>query len=577
MFLKEILAQANEGFSTACYCTVIAFFLVVLGGNAVCAEDLLRKSLFSDLPKEEVASARKKAELRLKQDKTLKVIQYVRLSDEGELAKALEAGVQGLSVPPMRLALPGLPAMTFVTTRVVRPNPELVQWSGVLQGIPDSLVVFNMNEASPTREQAKELYGMVAVDDRKFLIRPDEAGKHTIAEINLGGFSPEGRPIPYSNQLSRGRIALGPGLPPVPPGGVVPRPPDPVERARPQPSFPFEAEPPIFVGGFYGSCRIDVLVAYTSDAKAEAQALWEWNIDIEISTIIDEINQTYANSGIMQRLALVNKPGQSYETCLTENGNTQCYTEAGDLTVDLGNLEQARLPNPVPEAQPLKVVHQWRDALHADIVGLLVKGQQDIAGYPTSCGQSQILFDISTPDNLGKYDPEFSKHAFSVVPRKCALAQYSLAHEFGHLGGANHDRGHLSAEAGGSTIVLADTMFRYGYARPGFSGTYPLEKPNWMTIMGKNLENNMTCPLGGVCCTSCRRRPKWSGTVGVEDLFPPPPVVASPILEDSTDNRRELNRSAYHLAKFTWPRVTPGACDPTDTGPPAPPSGLTLR
>jgi hypothetical protein len=70
-------------------------------------------------------------------------------------------------------------------------------------------------------------------------------------------------------------------------------------------------------------------------------------------------------------------------------------------------------------------VHVLRDAYRADVAVLIVDD-------PQGCGLATRL-------------QADAHEAFAVVHHACAAADYTLAHEIGHLIGASHDLGYVSA------------------------------------------------------------------------------------------------------------------------------------
>lgn len=558
----------REGASVGFILLLILLSSSVLGEHLAAAENFWEKRMFAPLSLQEADLARKKAEDILMTDRTLVRIEYARLYDKHELALKLAAGLKGLPLRPLTLRIGGIPRMTITTNRLLRLGSGVIQWSGRVEGDQYSLVEILVKENDPNRGGKLVLLGTVVADGRKFGIRPEDNGILAIEEYDMRNFPAEGHPVSNKEKVSRRWVPEGqsaipfrrtwpdrfpPDLLPTDFGDLI------YDRVFGY-SVPY---PEVFAWRAYLSCQVDVLVAYTEEVRRqiEQELSGFYTIYERLKIMIDVINDTYRNSGIFHRLRLVNEPGESYETCLTESGTTQCYQEAGDLQSDLTNLNDAKpqnpsQPTPGQNAYPLKVVHRWRDALGADLVSLLVNDKGD----PPLCGLSDPLTDVSFADNLGEYDPAFSESAFSVVPWECAKKWFSLAHEFGHLGGASHDRGYLSANTGDNGF-LADTRFNYGYASAGL-----LKVDAWMTIMAKNLESDMECPLGAVCCRSCERRAIWSGLVGIHDREPPPPKLGDGVpatRERSTDNRWELSRSAYTLANFRSPRVRFDACFPT--------------
>ena len=194
---------------------------------------------------------------------------------------------------------------------------------------------------------------------------------------------------------------------------------------------------------------IDIMIAYTADARtAEGGAD---AINKTIRAAIDEVNQGYANSGIIQRLRLVR----------TTEVN---YTESGNSNTDLTRL-QSKTDGYMDD------IHALRDQCGADIVSLFVKNSN-------SGGNSYLMNQVSQ---------EFEAYAFNVVQIDNVKTRFSLGHEIGHNLGAAHDRAHVDSGA-----ISSDA---YGYITPSGVGdimSYAKDRRNYysspsITINGEAL------------------------------------------------------------------------------------------
>ena len=194
---------------------------------------------------------------------------------------------------------------------------------------------------------------------------------------------------------------------------------------------------------------IDIMIAYTSDARAAEGSTSAINRTIQ--SAIDEVNQGYANSGIIQRLRLVHTAEVS-------------YTESGNSDTDLARLQNK-------SDGYLDEVHAMRDTYGADIVSLFVKNSE-------SGGNSYTM---------GQVRHEFESYAFNVVRLNNVKTRFSLGHEIGHNLGAAHDRAHVDTDGALS--------YAHGYITPSGVGdvmAYSSDRRNYyaspnLTINGETL------------------------------------------------------------------------------------------
>ena len=142
---------------------------------------------------------------------------------------------------------------------------------------------------------------------------------------------------------------------------------------------------------------------------------------------------------------------------------------------------------------PFKDVKRLRNEKRADIVGLIIDN-------PNGCGLSTRV----GPD---------SEDAFFVVHHSCALINYSIAHEIGHILGARHDR------------RVDPTITPYPYAHGYVSGTA------WRSLMSYN-----------DACGGCPRIPYWSN--------PRVTYKGQPTGTPSNDAARVILQEADRVSKF---------------------------
>lgn len=174
------------------------------------------------------------------------------------------------------------------------------------------------------------------------------------------------------------------------------------------------------------AARIDIMVAYTDDARAAAGGTPA--IKATILTALNETNQSYANAGVTTRLRLVHV--QEYT-----------YTETGNMSTDLDRFRNTT------DAY-FTTIHSLRNTYGADMVGLIVENGGAYCGLA-----STIMATAAT--------------AFQVTDRSCATGYYSFGHEFGHLQGARHD----------TFVDPTNTPYSYGH------GYVKTTAPMWRTIM----------------------------------------------------------------------------------------------
>ena len=164
-------------------------------------------------------------------------------------------------------------------------------------------------------------------------------------------------------------------------------------------------------------CRIRLLVAYTPDAQANTLATYNRTMIEHIELAILQMNQGYANSLAEQRVELA----YLYKTT---------DVETGDPTNDLNDLRDTA-------DGKWDEIHELRDLHNADMVALITDGN-----YEGLCGKAY------------GFDYELENNMFQITEYNCAVSNFTLAHEFGHLQGCRHN------------VDPNDTPFPFGH---GFS------------------------------------------------------------------------------------------------------------
>jgi hypothetical protein len=202
---------------------------------------------------------------------------------------------------------------------------------------------------------------------------------------------------------------------------------------------------------------VDVLVAYT---KRAASNYGDIRRDL-VAPAVEGANEAFTLSGLGHiQLRLVH----SYQTNYMEEGmhfdHVWRFADKGD-----GEMDE---------------VHELRDAYRADISVLIVDD-------PAGCG-------LATRVRAEAED------AFAVVHHACAAANYTFAHEIGHLFGASHDRAYAHGN-------------------------------KWRDIMSS-----------AASCGGCPRLPLWSNP----RIF----VKGEPAGSEEFDNARVIAQEAARVAAF---------------------------
>ncbi len=241
---------------------------------------------------------------------------------------------------------------------------------------------------------------------------------------------------------------------------------------------------------------IDLLSVYTPQARLAAGGAAQ--ITAIIQAAVDSANQAFDNSGVTAVYRLV-------KTSETD------YADSGDLSKDLiwlaGDASTAALRNEVG----------------ADMVSLIVeKG----GGY---CG---LGYTIRSPG------AGFAGAAFQVTSKKCAVSNFSFAHENGHNLGLEHDPGN------GPAVTRASYAWSFGHLVNGV----------FRTVMS----------YSSGCANGCGRVAYYSN--------PNVPYLGYPTgVTEANDNARTANLTAPIAAAF---RAAPSS--PSLTAPPAAPTGLAV-
>ena len=332
--------------------------------------------------------------------------------------------------------------LTTHKDRVERRSTGSVSWFGRIDGVDAGQAILVVRDGDIT--------GNVRYDGNLIEIRPLANGIHIIKEIDLSAFPEDDCATRYDDTK--------------PESFLVPDVPEVLDDAS----------------------TIDVMTVYTPAARSAAGGTTQMNDLIQLA--VDETNQSYANSGITQRVRLVHTAEVSY----TEPGGSCSIYDYRNRLQDPGDGH-------------MDVVHTLRNTYCADLVVLIVENG---CGY---CGVAYIMESVSTG---------FEDHGFCVVARDCATGYFSFGHEMGHLMSARHDW--FVDPTNNSPFT-----YNHGYVDPG---------DDWRTVMAY-----------GNACSGCTRIQYWSNP---DVLYLGEPMGIAEGQPDAADNRKTLNNTAWTVANF---------------------------
>lgn len=253
-----------------------------------------------------------------------------------------------------------------------------------------------------------------------------------------------------------------------------------VDETRLPPPHPAAAEPrpalPVPLPEPSGPAATSV-VRVLAVATPQAVAGYPGDLLALLEASVAEANLSYRNSQIDMRLQLAGLHLTRYEETRNLELDVRRLAAIGD-----GHLDE---------------VHALRDQHAADVVALLLH-----RGW--GCGIAQEIGGDA-------------RAAFIGLLTQCALGEYTLAHEVGHLQGARHD---LKRDP-------AVTPFPFGHGH----WHQPPRASGWRTVMSYD------CPTG------CRRIGYWSSPLLRYDGTPLGSAAQS-------DNRRVLELTRERIAGF---------------------------
>ena len=288
-----------------------------------------------------------------------------------------------------------------------------------------------------------------------------------------------------------------------------------VDPAGPAPMAPSDSmAPQPKAGGLKDDGSIiDVMILYSDDVAAKLGS----GVASTIQHIIDKTNQSYADSGIWQRLRLAHRGEVSYAESGSSDDNIDCL-ESGTG----GCLDQ---------------IHGWRNTYHADLVSLLIEKRMDVE----SCGFLCETYVAGIGNQINDPATNWGDRGFSVVVRKYAV--WTFAHELGHNMGANHDH-YVNPSAGAYPYSHGYVWSDWPYAIQSIMAygnwcndhpLYDCKKPGWWSNPRIDAQ---VCewPFGWPCTD---KKPFGNA--------------------NTADNARTLNQTAYDVSNFRLSNRPPEA------------------
>lgn len=341
----------------------------------------------------------------------------------------------------LTLRTPEGKSFAVVRDRAERVGASGTAWHGRVEGEPGSMVTIVENKGIV----AGNIYSSAGV----FRLRTGTRGEMLMDRINMRAFPREDEPTPRSGRRDK------------------------------------EDDADDSCATDSGE-NIDVMVVYTDDARTAAGSTEA--MEAEVYLAVAQANQSYADSGVNQRLRLVH----TVEVDYAETNNTATDRDR------LKGLAEGFLDG----------VHGLRDSFGADSVMLIVKD------YTASCGKSFIMSPVGNA---------FQDSAFGVTDRGCASTNHSFYHEMGHQMSARHDW----PEDDTNNSPFA---FNHGFLKPT-----PTSGAAWRTIM--SYDN---------CASGCIRIGRWSNP----NLTFNGDATGISTGDEPTDNAQALNSTASTVANF---------------------------
>jgi peptidyl-Asp metalloendopeptidase len=360
---------------------------------------------------------------------------------------AVNAAVFGEQGRSVRLNLFADVQLTVTLDHAENQGPNLLAWTGHVEGTGYSSATFVVS--------GSEVTGSINLGNGKvYQIRKAEDGTQWALEVDQSRFPrDEGDAIP-AVPVSSGSNRVSPR------------------------DIPAAAD---------DGSTIDVIVLYTAAARIAAGGISAMQQLVQLG--IAETNTAYLNSGILQRVRLVD----------SEELN---YTES---TVGI-QTDLQTIPT-------LSTVSALREQYGADLVSLWVSTSENI------CGIGYELANVtSSPTAL-------SGSAFSVVELDCATGYYSFGHEMGHNMGAHHAKDDLNADG---SVPMGVYPYSNGYKQTSGSNRF-------RTVMAYD------------CTPTCVRIQYFSNpSITYQSM----PVGIDPNSPQGADNALTLNNTRTIVANF---------------------------
>ena len=273
----------------------------------------------------------------------------------------------------------------------------------------------------------------------------------------------------------------------------------------PDPGGSDDPSPPI--AGDDGSV-IDVAVFYTPAARRSQGGTAA--IEAEIDLMVAGTNRAYADSGVTQRVRLVERDVVSYVEGPKSDDDLDRLTERSDGVMD--------------------GVHGLRDRVGADLVHLIV--DRDRAGNFDSCGIAWLMVHVSG---------RFEDYGFAVTDYRCGAGTF--AHELGHNMGLRHDR-----------YVVDDRTdvsypYSFGYVNQRAFRAGAPESSRWHTVMAYDSQ----CRDAGFDCNEILRFSNPDRNYRGDRTGVPGDRHTSSV-NGPADARRTLNNTRNVVANFRQTR-----------------------